>query len=138
MTIKTKPSSVQPSVKIDQALNRELIKWLQTDYAKRLGFHSKAHFITHAVRDLMFKYRTQKYLVIGRNDDVFFVKDLFEEKITPVIINKEKNVLQCSLCEENINLSCEHVVAVWGMPTFAHHLSEEKIQCCVIPYRNSF
>jgi len=44
------------AVKIDTNLWNELERWLGTGQAKKLGFHSKAQFVTQAVRELLDKY----------------------------------------------------------------------------------
>jgi len=53
----------QKSIKVDSNLWEELDHWLNTDAAKSYGFHSKAQFVTEAVRSLLQKYRsdTQVY-----------------------------------------------------------------------------
>ena len=57
---RTKKESIQPTVKIDKLLYRELKEWLKTDEAKALGFHSIAYLITTATRDLMWRYRVEE------------------------------------------------------------------------------
>lgn len=45
--------SSQKPIKIDGILWDELDRWLKTQDAKKLGFHSKAQFVTQAVRELL-------------------------------------------------------------------------------------
>ena len=45
--------SSQKNIKIDGILWDELVRWLQTPQAKKLGFHSKAQFATQAIRELL-------------------------------------------------------------------------------------
>ncbi len=51
------PKSTQKTVTLDVGLWYELGHWLDTDEAKQLGFHSKAQFVTEAVRELLLKYK---------------------------------------------------------------------------------
>ena len=46
----------QKPVNIDAGLFEELEEFLSTDYAKRLGYHSKAQFVTETVSDRLEKY----------------------------------------------------------------------------------
>ncbi len=48
-----KDSVSQKAIKIDANLWQELERWLGTNQAQKLGYHSKAQFATEAVRDLL-------------------------------------------------------------------------------------
>jgi len=52
------PKSTQKTVTIDQELWSALADWLETEKAKKLGYHSKAQFCTEAVRELL-EYRSK-------------------------------------------------------------------------------
>jgi len=47
------PKSTQKTVTIDQELWSALADWLESEKAKKLGYHSKAQFCTEAVRELL-------------------------------------------------------------------------------------
>ena len=81
--------SSQKPIKIDSALWDELDKWLKTSSAKSYGFHSKAQFVTEAVRNLLQKYRSDSQVY---------------EKFSPVY---EKNKERLSL--KGINSFSEYV-----------------------------
>jgi hypothetical protein len=55
--------SSQKPIKIDKILWDELDEWLKTPVAKTLGFHSKAQFVTQAVRELLGKYSNRSISV---------------------------------------------------------------------------
>ena len=52
------PKSTQKTVTIDQELWTALADWLESEKAKKLGYHSKAQFCTEAVRELL-EYHSQ-------------------------------------------------------------------------------
>lgn len=54
--------STQKVVKLDDTLWVELDKWLGTQDAKKLGYHSKAQFATQAIRELLKKSKYQRML----------------------------------------------------------------------------
>ncbi len=125
--IRQKSESIQPAVKIDRLLNENLTEWLKTDYAKGLGFHSKAHFITNAARDLLFRYRTQKYMDIVKHSDYFTMKDLFFDRIVEVVINTSEYALECPHCTSGQDFRCDHIYTIWQNLKFAQELREDKI-----------
>ena len=51
--------SSQKPIKIDGELWAALEEWLETEDAKKIGFHSKAQFATQAVRELLKEYMGQ-------------------------------------------------------------------------------
>ena len=125
--IRLSKNSIQPAVKIDKLLNDNLTEWLKTDYAKGLGYHSKAHFITNAARDLLFRYRTQKYMDIVKHSDYFTMKDLFFDRVVEVVINKSEYALECPHCTSGQDFRCDHIYAIWQNIRFARELTEERI-----------
>ncbi len=74
--------SSQKPIKIDSALWDELDKWLKTPSAKSYGFHSKAQFVTEAVRSLLQKYRSDSqvyekfYSLYEKEKDVLTLKGI--------------------------------------------------------------
>jgi len=54
------PKSTQKTVTIDQELWSALADWLESEKAKKLGYHSKAQFCTEAVRELLEYHRQNK------------------------------------------------------------------------------
>jgi len=55
--------SSQKSVKIDSVLWDELDRWLESPQAEKLGFHSKAQFVTQAVREMLDTYAIREITV---------------------------------------------------------------------------
>ena len=47
------PKSTQKTIKIDENLWDKLDEWLETNYAKELGYHSKAQFATEAINEYL-------------------------------------------------------------------------------------
>lgn len=106
----SKTPSTQPAVKIDRMLFDSITDWLKTDYAKSLGFHSKAHFMTQAGRDLLFKYRMNVYSnVIRFHTHYELYDDLIKKKIE-ISINNSENSLECLNCN---SFSCDHIFHIW-------------------------
>ena len=125
--IRISKDSIQPAVKIDKLLNDDLTEWLKTDYAKGLGFHSKAHFITNAARDLLFRYRTQKYMNVVKHDGYFTMKDLFYDRTVEVVVNLSEYALECPHCSSGHDFRCDHIYTIWQNARFAVELMEERI-----------
>lgn len=112
----------QPAVKIDGSLNDSLTEWLKTPYAKSLGFHSKSHFITNAVRDLMFKYRAPNLVDLVRYETHYELYDNSISKKIEVIINKSESGLECRTCTDSFR--CDHVLNIWKIPMEIIHLEQ--------------
>lgn len=70
--------STQKTVTLDTGLWHELGNWLDTTESKELGFHSKAQFVTEAVRELLLKYK-----------NVIILKELGNMKNSGGIKNKK-------------------------------------------------
>lgn len=73
-----KGESSQKPIKIDGKLWDELDEWLQSPTAKTLGFHSKAQFVTQAVRELLEKYTERTIPIPKQIYDKY--QSIFEEK----------------------------------------------------------
>lgn len=50
----------QTNIKIDKVLWDDLVGWLETPQAKKLGYHSRAQFATEAIRELLEKKKKSK------------------------------------------------------------------------------
>lgn len=111
----------QASVRLDGDLNVNLTNWLKTDYAKSLGFHSKSHFITNAVRDLLFKYSAPNIIDLIRYESHFELFDNSKLKKIDVIMNKIGKCCECLECD---SMKCEHVLYLWKIPSEITHLEQ--------------
>lgn len=45
--------SSQINVKLDAGIHKQLVEFLNTAGARKMGYHSKAQFVTEAVRELL-------------------------------------------------------------------------------------
>jgi len=111
----------QGTARLDGVLNNALTEWLKTDYAKSLGFHSKSHFITNAVRDLLFKYSIPNLIDVMRYPSYYELFDNTKSKKIEVVINKIGKCCECSECD---SMKCEHVLHLWKIPNEITHLKQ--------------
>ena len=81
-----KSESSQKTIKIDQNLWDELDIWLDSDEAKRLGYHSKAQFATEAIREHLQK---AKYEPLLKSLSPFYSE---EKGFDPELINALKQL----------------------------------------------
>ena len=113
----------QGTVRLDGNLNDHLSDWLKTDYAKSLGFHSKSHFITNAVRELLFKYSVPNQTDVLRYENHYELFDNLLQKKIDVITNQLEHCLVCTNCEST---KCDHVLHIWKIPHEVTHLKQLK------------
>ncbi len=106
-------SSIQPAVKIDGPLNDLLSEWLKTDYAKSLGFHSKASFITQAARELLLKYRGPHFIGVQKCKTHYTLDDNLTTQKVKIVINNTESSLECSSCD---SFNCNHIFFIWSIP----------------------
>ena len=108
--LNTKKSSIQGTVRIDPKLHDFVSEWLKTDHAKSLGFHSKAHLVTQAVRDLVYKYTGLRCMLIGRHLNNYTLYDNGLNAMVKITINKVEHALECTTCK---SFDCHHVFFIW-------------------------
>lgn len=111
----------QGTTRLDGTLDKTLAEWLKTDYAKSLGFHSKSHFVTNAVRDLLFKYSVPNIIDLIRYPTYYELFDNSKSKKIEVTINKIGKCCECLECE---SMKCEHVLYLWKIPNEVIHLKQ--------------
>ena len=108
----TSPSKIpQGTVKLDGSLNKTLDDWLKTEYAISLGFHSKAHFITQAVRELLFKYYGPHFTDLKRQPNFYEIFDIHTKEKVKIAINKSESALECTSCK---SFTCDHIFFIWS------------------------
>jgi len=107
--------------RLDGSLNTTLTEWLKTDYAKGLGFHSKSHFVTTAVRDLLFKYSVPNIIDLIRYPTYYELFDNSKSKKIEVTINKIRKCCECTECD---SMKCEHILYLWKIPSEVTHLKQ--------------
>ncbi len=91
--------STQKTVTIDQELWSALADWLESEKAKRLGYHSKAQFCTEAVRELLEYHRQNKpseqrlfeeLLIMNRRlDDFYEISRKLPYKVRRLLVGDE-------------------------------------------------
>ena len=74
------PKSTQQTVTIDQELWSALADWLESEKAKKLGYHSKAQFCTEAVRELLEYHRQNKPLEQKILDEIGQINTKMDKK----------------------------------------------------------
>ena len=118
-----KGESSQKSVKMDNDLWEILDEWLQTNEAKKHGFHSKAPFITQAVRELLERYEKPRFDHLNFQDNILRLVDTELPKYQNIIeICLKKGKLVCNYCELE---SCEHIDASWKDKVIRKQLQEK-------------
>lgn len=111
----------QGIARLDGNLDEHLTMWLKTNYAKTLGFHSKSHFVTNAVRELLFKYSVPNQIDLVRYKTHYELFDnSIQKKVEIGVIRKERN-LECYHCE---SLKCDHILHIWNVPNEVIHLKQ--------------
>ena len=91
--------STQKTVTIDQELWSALADWLESEKAKRLGYHSKAQFCTEAVRELLEYHRQNKpseqrlfeelLIMNGRLDEIYEISRKLPYKVHRLLVGNE-------------------------------------------------
>ncbi len=117
----TQKQPPQGTTRLDGTLDKTLTNWLKTDYAKSLGFHSKSHFVTNAVRDLLFKYSVPNIIDLIRYQTYYELFDNSKSRKIEITINKIGKCCECSECE---SMKCEHILYLWKIPNEVIHLKQ--------------
>ena len=116
----------QKVVRMDRDLFEQLVKWLETDDAKKKGYHSKAPFINTAVRELLEKYSKPRFEHSNFHDNVLRLSDTHQPEGTPFVeIFLKNHQLFCDSCQSK---SCEHIKYSWQNPIIKHQLIENGIK----------
>lgn len=114
----------QGIARLDGNLDEYLTTWLKTNYAKTLGFHSKSHFVTNAVRELLFRYAVPNQTDLLRYKTYYELFDNSIQKKVEVHINKKDLHLECHNCN---SVKCDHVLHIWNTPNENTHLKQLKL-----------
>ena len=97
MILKTE---TQSKINIDSGLKDDLVKWLESNDAKKLGYHSQAQFATEAIRSLLQKVTTSK------NKGIHFILPNIKESKLSLDLNINEEKVICNICDAE---NCIHV-----------------------------
>jgi len=109
-----KTSGTQKAVKIDDQLFYDLDEWLQTDEAKKLGYHSKAQFTNEAVSKLLLEKRKIQFTnitILENEGKIMMIDNGLDIHMDPrvEIWMKKKDSWDCATCDDD---NCIHIKAV--------------------------
>ena len=93
-------TETQSKINIEPGLKEDLVKWLESDEAKRLGFHSQAQFATEAIRTLLQK------MTASKNKGVHFILPNIKESKLSLDLDISEDKVFCNICNAE---NCIHV-----------------------------
>jgi len=94
----------QSKINVDAGLKEDLAKWLESDEAKKLGYHSQAQFATEAIRLLLQKVRAPK------NKRINFIMPNKEDSRLSLDLDISEDKIMCNICNAE---NCIHVKTLY-------------------------
>jgi len=113
----------QSKVNIDGGLNDTLSKWLETSEAIKLGYHSKAQFVTEAVRE----YLTNLQRTEEKFMHLYWPNEKDERLTIDVDIYNTKAI--CNICKSD---KCIHIQTLYTDKYIQKQLRKREIKLPLI------
>ena len=123
------PKSTQKTVAIDQQLWHDLDEWLQTEEAKKLGYHSKARFANEAISNLLLERRKIQFTNITFLEEegkIMLVDNGIDIKSDPRVeiwMKKDEEFI-CQTCDDD---DCIHIKAVKESTAYKEFIEKKEI-----------
>ena len=112
-------TDVQSKININAGLKDELVKWLKTDEARKLGYQSQAQFATEAVRRLL------QQVSIPTTHGIHFILPNKEDKRLSLDLDITEEKIVCNICNAE---NCIHVKTLYDDKYVKQQLKNHKIK----------
>ena len=109
----------QSKININAGLKDELVRWLETDQARRLGYQSQAQFATEAIRRLL------QQMTVESNPSIHFILPNKDDHRLSLDLDILTDKIVCNMCDAE---NCIHVKTLYDDKYVKQQLKTHKIK----------